>query len=154
MQLNDEQRAQVEKWLAEGLKLADIQSRLASDLGLKMTYMEVRFLLDDLKLSPKAPEPPPAPPVPAAQNPSAIATAPAPDASPAKGVSVSVDALTRPGALISGKVTFSDGKSADWYLDQTGRLGLVPKEQGYRPSAADVQAFQMALERELTRAGL
>jgi hypothetical protein len=55
---------------------------------------------------------------------------------------------------VSGKVTFSDGNSADWYLDQTGRLGLAPKKEGYRPTAADVQAFQMALERELARAGL
>ena len=69
-------------------------------------------------------------------------------------MNVSVDTVTRPGALVSGKVTFSDGNTADWYLDQTGRLGLMPKTEGYRPSAGDVQAFQAALEREITRAGL
>ena len=47
-------------------------------------------------------------------------------------------------ALASGKVTFSDGNRAEWYLDQAGRLGLVPQQQGYRPPAADVQQFQMA----------
>jgi glyoxylase-like metal-dependent hydrolase (beta-lactamase superfamily II) len=161
MQLNDEQRARVSQWLAEGLKLSDIQSRVASELGLKLTYMEVRFLLDDLKLTPKAQEPAPAPtPAPATRPPQpgtpaggTPTAAPAPGAAPGS-VSVSVDTLTRPGALISGKVTFSDGNSADWYLDQTGRLGLVPKKEGYRPAAADVEAFQMALERELSRAGL
>lgn len=158
MQLNDEQRARVGQWLAEGLKLSDIQSRLDSELGLKMTYMEVRFLLDDLKLTPKAPPPPPPPPVeppPAdASPPSPPPAGPGPAGAAPTGVSLSVDTLTRPGSLISGKVNFSDGNSADWYLDQAGRLGLVPKQAGYRPSAADVEAFQVALERELSRAGL
>jgi hypothetical protein len=64
-----------------------------------------------------------------------------------------VDQLTRPGALVSGKVKFSDGMNADWYLDQTGRLGVVPQQQGYKPSAPDVQEFQMALEREMAKLG-
>jgi hypothetical protein len=29
----------------------------------------------------------------------------------------------------------------------------VPKQQGYKPSAADVQQFQMALEKEISRMG-
>ena len=78
--------------------------------------------------------------------------APAPAAGGGK-VSVIVDQITRPGALISGKVTFSDGQIADWYLDQMGRLGVVPKQQGYKPAAADVQEFQMALQREVQKLG-
>ena len=70
------------------------------------------------------------------------------------GVSVSVDTLARPGALVSGKVTFSDGNRAEWYLDQSGRLGLVPQTPGYRPPAGDVQQFQMALESELSKMGM
>jgi hypothetical protein len=69
-------------------------------------------------------------------------------------VSLIVDQLARPGAIVSGKVTFSDGKKADWHLDQTGRLGLVTQQQGYRPSAADVQQFQAALETELSKLGM
>ena len=46
-------------------------------------------------------------------------------------------------------MNFSDGQVADWYLDQMGRLGVVPKQQGYKPSAADVQAFQIALQQEV-----
>ena len=68
-------------------------------------------------------------------------------------VSVTVDQITRPGAIVSGKVTFSDGQIADWYLDQTGRLGVVPKQQGYKPSAADVQDFQLALQQEVAKLG-
>jgi hypothetical protein len=61
--------------------------------------------------------------------------------------------LTKPGATISGKATFSDGQIADWYLDQTGRLGVVPKQAGYKPSAADVQNFQTALQQEIAKLG-
>jgi hypothetical protein len=136
-------------------------------LGLTLTYMEVRFLVDDLKLTPKDPDPPKpaesavlkpdAGAAPAPQKPAPAPTRLPEDKTPASGpgrVAITVDQLTRPGALASGGVTFSDGKSANWYLDQTGRLGMVPKVQGYRPSPADVQEFQLALEAELSRLGM
>jgi len=72
---------------------------------------------------------------------------------PASQVTVIVDQITRPGSIISGKVNFSDGQVADWYLDQSGRLGVVPKQQGYKPSAADVQDFQLALQQEIAKLG-
>lgn len=162
MKLDDTQRQTVAKWIEEGSKLAEIQNRLATEFGLKLTYMEVRFLVDDLKLVPKDPEPPKTPePPPAATASPAEATpaspgAASPDGTPAPNaskVSVTVDQITRPGSLISGKVTFSDGQTADWYLDQMGRLGVVPKQQGYKPSAADVQDFQLALQQEVAKLG-
>ena len=164
MNLDESQRQKVAAWIADGLKLSDIQSRIASELGVRLTYMEVRFLVDDLKLTPKDPEPPKpavpppasplAPNVPAAPLP-APPLAPLPGAipPPAGGVSVTVDQLAKPGALVSGKVTFSDGQKADWYLDQTGRLGVVPTQPGYKPAAADVQEFQLALQDELAKMG-
>ena len=80
---------------------------------------------------------------------------PEPEAFPpgAGNVKVSVDQLARAGALISGVVTFSDGKSARWSLDQYGRLGLAPDEKGYRPSPGDIQEFQLTLQSELARLG-
>jgi len=157
MNLDETQRTKVAAWIADGAKLSEIQTRLASELGLKFTYMEVRLLVDDLKLTPKDPEPPkvatpsPAAPVKPADTKSILAS---PEPSPAAGkVAVTVDQLTRPGSIASGKVTFSDSQTADWYLDQTGRLGVVPKQQGYKPSAADVQQFQAALQGELARMG-
>ena len=162
MKLDDTQRQTVAKWIEEGAKLAEIQSRLAAEFGIKLTYMEVRFLVDDLKLVPKDPEPPKAPePPPATEKPETVpspdaanAAAPGESPAPAAGnVAVSVDQITRPGSLISGKVTFSDGQIADWYLDQMGRLGVVPKQQGYKPSAADVQDFQLALQKEVAKLG-
>jgi hypothetical protein len=162
MTLDDTQRKKVAGWIADGMKLSEIQNRIASELGVRMTYMDVRLLVDDLKLTPKDIEPPkPAAPVasPVAAAPQKPAvglkteSVPAPESS-VSGVSVSVDQLARPGAVVSGKVTFTDGKKADWYIDQTGRLGLAPQEAGYRPPTADVQQFQIALEAELSKLGL
>jgi len=158
MKLDEAQRLIVAKWIAEGAKLSDIQNRLAAEFGLKLTYMEARFLVDDLKLTPKDPEPPKVVEPPLAATP-AMAPNPALPGTgaalpPAGGkVAVSVDQITKPGALVSGKVTFSDGQLADWYLDQTGRLGVVPKVTGYKPTAADVQDFQLALQQEVAKLG-
>jgi hypothetical protein len=156
MNLDESQRQKVAAWIADGAKLSEIQTRLMSEFNLKLTYMEVRFLVDDLKLTPKDPEPPKVvAPVAAPAKPADQKTPPPLAGPPGKpgGVSVTVDQLTRPGAIVSGKVTFSDGQQADWYLDQTGRLGVVAKQHGYKPSAADVQQFQAALQSEMARMG-
>src|SRR5260221_7548227 len=120
MNLDEAQRQRVSAWISEGAKLSEIQNRLLSEFGVKFTYMEVRFLVDDLKLTPKDPEPPKPVVPPAAAKPAVdAATLPGDEASPPPGggVAVSVDQLTKPGTMISGKVTFSDGQIADWYLD-------------------------------------
>ena len=156
MNLDEAQRQKVAAWIADGATISQIQSRLASELDLKLTYMEVRFLVDDLKLTPKDPEPPKvAAPVAEAAKPADKKNSPPPTEPPGAtgGVAVTVDQLARPGAIVSGKVAFSDGQQAEWYLDQTGRLGVVPKQQGYKPTAADVQQFQAALQSEIARLG-
>ena len=168
MNLDEAQRQRVTAWILEGAKLSEIQTRLAEEFSLRLTYMDVRLLVDDLKLTPKDPEPPKAAAqigaAPAAAKPekpqnggrgATVANISGDEASPPTGsVAVTVDQIARPGAIVSGKVTFSDGQQADWYLDQTGRLGVVPKQQGYKPSAADVQQFQVTLQNELARMGL
>ena len=158
MILNEAQRKQVAGWIADGLKLSEIQNRVAAEFGVSLTYMDVRFLVDDLKVMPKDAEPPKAPALSAAPASPAAPAVPAaglPAAAPIPGggVAVTVDQIARPGALVSGKVTFSDGQKADWHLDQTGRLGLAAQTAGYRPSAPDVQQFQVALEAELSKLG-
>ncbi len=157
MNLTEDQRQRVTAWVLQGAKLSEIQTRLAEEFKIKLTYMEVRFLVDDLKLKLKDPEPPKVVAPPAATPAKLTAEKnPAPEGTlPGSGgkVSVSVDQITRPGAIVSGKVTFSDGQGADWYLDQTGRLGVVPKQQGYKPSQADVQEFQIALQQEVAKLG-
>jgi len=170
MNLDEAQRQRVTAWILQGAKLSEIQTKLAEEFSLRLTYMDVRLLVDDLKLTPKDPEPPkgvtqigtaPDKGAKTAEPPGrgrgATAAKTSGDAAsppPAGGsVSVTVDQIARPGAIVSGKVTFSDGQQADWYLDQTGRLGVVTKQQGYKPSAADVQQFQLALQNELARMG-
>jgi len=161
MNLTEDQRQRVTAWVLQGAKLSEIQTRLAEEFKIKLTYMEVRFLVDDLKLTLKDPEPPkvvepPAAPKPPTASPVQKPTLPGDEASPppaGRKVSVGVDQITRPGAIVSGKVTFSDGQTADWHLDQTGRLVLVSKQQGYKPSPADVQDFQIALQQEVAKLG-
>jgi hypothetical protein len=161
MNLTEEQRQRVAAWIAEGAKLSEIQNRLAAEFGIKLTYMDARFLVDDLKLVPKDPERPKTPdlpaPTPAAAAPLAPAGAGAPEDLPLPAgsgkVSVTVDQITRPGSIVSGKVTFSDAQTAEWYLDQAGRLAVIPKQAGYKPSAPDVQDFQIALQQEVAKLG-
>jgi hypothetical protein len=149
MNLDEAQRKKVAEWIAQGLKLSEIQNRLGSDLGVVMTYMDVRFLVDDLKLTPKDVERPKAPQTPMAAPASALS----PQTPKTGGVSVQVDQIARAGAIVSGKVTFSDGMTADWHLDQTGKIGLAAQQPGYRPPAADVPQFQAALDAELSKMG-
>lgn len=72
---------------------------------------------------------------------------------PAGSLKLDVDRLMRPGTVVSGTVTFSDGVSGKWGLDQYGRLMLDTGQKGYQPSAADVQAFQRELQIHLQRQG-
>lgn len=144
--LTPEQQALVEQWAAEGATLNHIQQRLKEHFGLSITYLDARLLMVDLnvklkeKEKPKEPEPTPEAALPAA-----------PDAAPS--VKVTLDELAIPGAMCSGKVTFTDGKTAAWYIDQTGRLGMRGPEAGYRPPEEDVPVFQEELDRVLQSAG-
>jgi hypothetical protein len=158
MNLDEGQRRKVAEWIEQGLKLSEIQSRIGKDFGVSMTYMDVRFLIDDLKLKPKDVEPVPMPTLnsgkPAAAPASTAPTAGAAPAEAANGtVSLSVDHVARPGAIVSGRVTFSDGQGAAWLIDQMGRPGLVPDQQGYRPSQPDIVQFQTKLQDELAKLG-
>lgn len=163
MQLTDEQKREVATWIAGGAKLSEVQQRLDEQFGVRLTYMEARFLVDDLKLVPQEkPEETPAKEAKLpGQSPDGAEEEPfaEPDdlsAQPqgAGKVQVSVDKIVKPGALVSGKVTFSDGVNAEWYLDQMGRFGLVPPQPGYRPTPEDLTEFRVILERELARQGL
>jgi hypothetical protein len=146
MSLTDDQKATISKWIEAGATLSEIQKRLKEEFQISLTYLETRLLADDLKLAIKERERPP--------EPASLRSAESEKTAPAGKVSVTIDQITRPGAMISGGVTFSDGQKAEWYLDQTGRLGLNPSTAGYRPSKQDVMDFQMELERLAQRHGL
>jgi len=163
MNLDAAQQQQVIAWLSEGATLAQVQTRIETDFGLRLTYRDVKFLVSDLRILPKDAELP----APAAVPGAVARPSDAPRASgaeegmnpqapprPQDRVRMAVDQLARPGTVVSGTVTFSDGHSAVWSIDQMGRLGIAPKEKGHRPSADDLQHFQMLLEEELARQGL
>jgi hypothetical protein len=175
MQLSEQQQQTVRDWVASGLSLSDVQKNLKKEFGITMTFMDVRILVLDLGASVKdKPEPKPVPvkkiqehviedeetfseegpqseiddelhpqaPVPPEDSPDTPSS-----------VSMTMDSLVVPGSMVSGDVTFSDGTKARWLIDQYGRFGIEPETLGYRPSPADLQAFQMLLRQELQRKG-
>lgn len=142
MDLSDAQKAAIASWIEAGAGLAEVQKRLKEEFGISLTYLETRLLFDDLKLQPKDKEQPKPEPAPVPDD-----SLPGKEKSPAGRVSVTIDQITRPGAMISGRVTFSDGETAEWFLDGAGRLGLNPNKPGYRPTQKDILSFQDELER-------
>jgi hypothetical protein len=169
MKLTEAQEKAVHTWVDRGLKVYEIQNLLESEFGISMTYLDVHMLLDDIQAAFKSaavPPPEPAPVLPGADADGAGGWDDDPEeleayageaaaASPAAPgrVQVEVDQITQPGSIVSGKVTFGDGKRAGWLVDQMGRLGFMPEEQGYRPSPEDMRDFQVALQRALSRYG-
>jgi len=199
MTLTPEQKQAVSQWVAAGDNLSAIQKKLSDQFKVSMTYMDVRFLVDDLNLALKDPTPkadasdvtkaPTAQPT--TQKPTEkksllekakeklglskneIDEADAPiegeeerpideadlgDALPPAGastVSVNVDKVTLlPGAMASGTVTFSDGVTGKWIVDNYGRPGFTEISQpGYRPTPADAQAFMQELSATLQKRG-
>jgi hypothetical protein len=215
MKLTPEQNAAVASWIAAGDNLSVVQKKLAEQFQLTLTYMDVRFLVDDLDLTLKDPAPAPdaqpdltktAPEqpdqeqrrtahtrtanpfdaddlddndTPHAQHPSPPSAMPreneaydeddtmppqapeaandaadAADAAPTN-IRVEVDNVTLiPGALASGSVTFTDGVTGKWMVDQYGRPGFTQiSQQGYRPAPADAQAFMQELGVALRKKG-
>lgn len=171
MALNEEQKAHVAQWYAAGATLDEMQKRIQSEFGIHVTYLDLRLLVADL---PQPVEPDPEPPSeksagtdasavesevsdapPALETESAASPADLGEATPID-VSVTVDTLTIPGTMASGDVTFSDGKTGKWYLDQTGRLGLggdgLPP--GYQPTQPDMLLFRQRLMEALQARGL
>ena len=51
MELSDAQKVAVTQWIQEGRSLADVQRSLREDFEISITYMDVRFLVDDLDIA-------------------------------------------------------------------------------------------------------
>jgi len=139
----------VSEWIQAGKSLSDVQRLLREEFSISMTYMDVRFLVDDLDVVFEEPEPETEVDETAkVEEPEVI------DDGGKKGVVVEVDALMRPGSLVSGNVQFSDGKSLNWQLSSAGQLGLIPGDDpDYRPDPSDIQEFQVQLEEILRQKG-
>ena len=141
-QLSQDQVAALQQWAAEGASLADLQRHLKDDFGFSPTYMDTRFVVLDLgiQLIEEVKE----------ETKTGIKVTPIPTGK----VTATMDTLTLPGAMVSGKVTFSDGETAIWLLDQSGRPGLDPDTPGYRPTQEDILEFQQQLRVLIEKGGL
>ena len=143
---------------AAGRSLTAIQDALSAQ-GVKIRFMELRLLAAEIesvlekKEAEKAAAVTPAPEEKKAEE--APASAPAEPASPAPdgaakvrgATTVSVSPIQRPGFAMSGSVSFGSGVTADWYVDQTGRLGL--DNASGQPDEQDIQEFQIELRKAL-----
>lgn len=150
MDLTDEQKSVVSQWVSEGESIAKIQNLLKEHFDLGLTYMDVRFLVDDLgvvyKDSNESLED--------EDNAESKTEDSTEENSDSAGVTVDVDAVIRPGSLVSGNVRFSDGNVLGWQLTSTGQLGLIPGDDPeYRPSNEDLQSFQTQLQELLKEKG-
>ena len=133
---------EIKKFIAEqlnaGVGLSAIQSDVDAKFGKKYTFLEMRLLAAELENVDWSKQDP-AEPAPAEE-------APAPEPEPGDGqCHVELNKLIRPGALANGTVKFASGSTAEWLLDQSGRLGLdnVVGE----PSEDDIVGFQNELKR-------
>ena len=141
-QLSADQKNAIHGWANDGATMADIQKRMNEEWQIRVTYMDTRFLILDLGITLKQE---------VKEEPKVEAPA-LTDGEPmaAGGVQVSRDEIVIPGMLFSGKVQFSDGEKALWYVDESGRLGLDPDTAGYRPVQDDIIAFQSELKKMLS----
>jgi hypothetical protein len=157
VELNEQQKQKVKEWVKEGLTLSDIQKKLREEFNISVTFLDLRFMVLDLGLA-----------VSDKQSANAVelnkngttqksAQEVIADEADSKGiagkVTVELDRVVKAGAIVSGNVTFSDGVSCAWSLDQFGRLALSASQPGYRPSQSDLEEFQTELTRMLERRG-
>ncbi len=153
-QPNDEQKREIARWVAEGMGLSDIQKKINDDFGVAMTYMEVRFLVDDLDLTLVDEEDPVEEGEDDGNGEAGLSPeAPLQEDAGAGGVQVELDPVTPPGAMASGSVIFSDGEKKVWTLDQMGRIALSGGSEDYKPSEEDVVEFQKGLDSALRGKG-
>ncbi len=155
--LSDDQIKQIQAWADEGDGFSEIQKKLRDEFELRVTYLETRFLLEDLKIELKpapVPEPEAKPDEVATSDMAAEGEAGLDEGPGEGGARVSLDTLLRPGALISGKVDFGGGNKVSWWLDQMGRLGMDPGAPGFRPSEEQMIAFQRELRVVIQKSGL
>ncbi|NQT94524.1 MAG: hypothetical protein HQ559_17345 [Lentisphaerae bacterium] len=155
MELTDTQKQAVTGWVEEGVGLSEIQRRLAGEFDIRVTFMDVRFLMLDLglKVKEQKTEAPPVPPDDSVADGVPVDGGAADAANGLSSISVEIDRITKPGFLVSGTVRFSDGETASWALDQTGRIALESGTPGYKPSEQDLAAMQEELRRALQSHG-
>jgi hypothetical protein len=154
---NEERKQVVGEWLAKGHTLSQIQDYLHKEKNDPITYMELRLLLSEMPDA-KLPEKE----LPKTLSPSGVPTAanagakvPSAEKEPPTSakLSISVDQMPAPGAMLSGYARFPSGAKAHWFLDEMGRLGVDPELGSGKPTPQDMQEFTTELRRMLQQTG-
>ena len=180
---DQERDAFIMESLNSGMSLSEVQDQLGEKFGIHLTYMELRMLTADLQVNwskqdqkaeaqkPKAPEEQKAQ-APAAEDDADEANADETDADDGYGepqeepeaddsasgelrgkTTVEISKVVRPGAMLSGTVKFGSGASAEWYIDQYGRAGLIPAPGSKKPDRKDMMEFQRELQKAAMQRG-
>ena len=161
----------IKKFIAEkvpqGYSLSKIQDML-KERNVNITFMELRLLASEIEsgvwaeteakaeAARKKDAPAPSAALPDAEAedafpPESDADAELPPAGADQTLTgkttVDVSPIARPGAVASGSVKFGSGVTAEWMLDQYGRLGL-DKPTG-KPTEQDIKEFQIELQKAL-----
>lgn len=167
--LTPEQEQAVRTWAQEGAGLSEIQTRLAEEFDIHLSYMDTRFLVMDINASIKDKEVPapkqPVPPAPVREEAPASGVVHDIDAESESGVaseaempmggakpveegelSVELSRIQKPGFALCGSLVFPDGEKAEWGITNDGRIALDPATEGYRPSTEYLRQFQMKLK--------
>ena len=147
---NEERKQVVRELLGKGQTLSQILDYLHKEKNDAITYMDLRLLLSempDVKL--------PGEGVAESRHHwpwhrSALTVGGAQIPRQAGGkLSISVDQMPAPGAMLSGYARFSSGAKAHWFLDEMGRLGIEPELGSSKPTQKDTQEFTTELKRML-----
>ena len=149
--------------LEKGTSLSDIQNLVNEKFSQRMTYMDIRILASSLDVDWRALDPNAKPETPKEEAADAPADGETDDAEAADASAeadaesgdssdtvVEISPIARPGMMFSGNVRFASGSTADWYVDNMGRLG-VENLVGDKPSQSDVEKFQIELDKALRK---
>ena len=125
--------------IAENVSLSDIQTLVNEKFNTRMTFMDIRILASELEVDWRSEE---------EKVPEVLEEeekAENTENTPAK-TTVELNKIVRPGAIASGSVNFASGVYAEWYIDNSGRLGL-DKVKGGKPTEQDIEDFQVEMQK-------
>ncbi|MEG2075264.1 MAG: hypothetical protein RRY34_02085 [Victivallaceae bacterium] len=130
--------------LAEKVSLSDIQKEITEKFNVRMTFFELRVLAAELENIDWTQFDP-------------VKTVKDEKSTPKKAdiaagkTQIEISKIVRPGALISGTVKFASGVTAEWMVDQMGRLGL--DNNSGQPTEEDIKEFQTELQQAISARG-
>jgi hypothetical protein len=128
--------------IAENIPLSDIQSMVNEKFNTRMTFMDIRIMASELEVDWQKQEKVEEPEKTEEEKPAEESDA---EKAPAK-TTVELNKIVRPGAIASGTVNFASGVYAEWYIDNSGRLGL-DKVVGGKPTEQDIEDFQVEMQK-------